>query len=99
MTVFWVSVCRNDVEFFFISACRQKSAGQGHLKLKNFLARSSLYCQIEPDWRVMCEVDIFGFTRSLIRLVLHELFDLYIGKIDDRVLLGMYWWINVTIGG
>ena len=34
---------------------------------------------------------------SLIRLVLHELLGLYVGKIDDRVLLGVNWWINATM--
>ena len=41
VTVLWVSICRNDVDFLLISACRQKSAGQGHLEFNNFLARSS----------------------------------------------------------
>ena len=59
MTVLWVSFCKNDVDFLFISACRRKSAGQGHLELKNFLARSSPYRHIEPDWRVVSEIDIF----------------------------------------
>ena len=43
MTVSWVSIFKNDVDFLFNSACRQTSAGQGHLELKNFLARSSPY--------------------------------------------------------
>ena len=50
---------QNDVDFLFISACLEKSAGQGHLKLKKFLARSSPHRHIEPDWRVTSEIDIF----------------------------------------
>ena len=41
MTVSWVSICKNGADFLFLSASRQKTAGQGHLELKNFLARSS----------------------------------------------------------
>ena len=57
MTVSWVSISKNDVDFLFISECRQKSAGQGHLELKKFLARSSPYRHIEPDWPVMSEIN------------------------------------------
>ena len=56
MTVLWVSICKNDVDFLFISAFRQKSAGQGHLELKKFLAKSTPYRHIEPDLPVMSEI-------------------------------------------
>ena len=79
MTVLLLSICKNDVDFLFISACRQKSAGQGPSGVEKFPRQvqplSSHRARLPGHVR---DRDLCFLMGSLIRLVLHELFDLYI---------------------
>ena len=52
MTVLWVSISRNDVEFPFIPTCRQKSAGRGYLEVENFPRR------VQPVLYTSCSLSL-----------------------------------------
>ena len=99
MTVLWVSICRNDMGFpirFRMSSKIRKTGPSGVEKFpRQVQPLSSDRARLAGHVR---DRHLCFFMGSLIRLVLHELFGLYIGKIDDRVSLGMKRWINATIG-
>ena len=74
--------------FLFISAVVKNPQDKGHLKLKNFLARSVLSSHRARLAGHVRDRHLCFFMGSLIRLSLHELCDLYIGTLTT----GYYWY-------
>ena len=101
MTVLWVSICKK----------KKKRCGFPiHFCMSSKIHRTWPYGveknprQVQPlsSHRARQGGSCLRSTSLFLRGIagqIHELFDLYIGKIDDRVLLGVDRLLNATIGG